>query len=155
MNKIIFAGFLLFSCNNILKPDFEKSKNEILQLEAMQREYHFNKNAKDFTRMFSDNFLSINRGEINQPTAESSFKMFDAYFKSVEFVKWDDKEKPIVRFSDDGSVAWVAVNKLVIVKPRGKDASAILDTTNFAWLTIYKKEKNEWKIDCVTSTNAN
>jgi hypothetical protein len=153
MNKFIFIGFLLFSCNNVSMPDFEKDKKEILQLEAKQREYHFTGNAKAFTAMFSKDFLSINKGIISNPTREKSYEMFDTYFKSSEFIKWDDNEKPLVRFSDDGSVAYAAVDKKVIVKVAVSNGKEIIDTTDFAWLTIYKKYKNEWKIDCVCSTN--
>jgi len=152
MNKLIFITFLL-SCNSISTPGFEEEKKEILQLEAKQREYHFTKNAKAFTGMFSEDFLSINKGAINKPSRKSSYEMFDEYFKSAEFVKWDDNKAPVIRFSNDGSVAYVAVDKVVIVKMLNGTRKEIMDTTNFAWLTVYKKYENEWKIDCVTSTN--
>lgn len=101
----------------------------------------------------SKDFLSINKGVINKPTCENSYEKFDAYFKRVEFVKWDDNKEPVVRFSDDGSIAYVAVDKIVIVKMPDKNGKEIMGTTNFAWLTVYKKYKSEWKIDCVCATN--
>lgn len=153
MNKLIFITFLLSSCNGISRTGFEKEKNEILQLEAKQREYHFTKNAKAFTDMFSEDFLSINKGAINKPSRRTSYEMFDEYFKSAEFVKWDDNKAPVIRFSNDGSVAYVEMDKVVIVKMLNGTRKGIMDTTNFAWLTVYKKYKNKWKIDCVTSTN--
>ncbi len=153
MNRLIFITFLLSSCNSISTPGFEKEKKEILQLEAKQREYHFTKNARAFTDMFSGDFLSINKGAINKPSRKNSYEMFDEYFKSAQFVKWDDNRAPVIRFSNDGSLAYVAVDKVVIVKMLNGTGKGIMDTTNFAWLTVYKKYKNEWKIDCVTSTN--
>jgi hypothetical protein len=150
---IIPVCLLLVSCDNQSLPDLEKEKKEILQLEAKQREYHFTKNAKAFVALFSDEFLSINRGKIDQPTREKSYDRFDTYFKSVDFIKWDDNKEPIVRFSKDGSIAYVAIDKTVITKAMDKNGKEIFDTTNFAWLTIYKKENNGWKIDCVTSTD--
>ena len=103
--------------------------------------------------MFSEDFLSINKGAINKPSRNNSYEMFDEYFKSTEFLKWDDNKAPVIRFSNDGSVAYVAVDKVVIVKMLNGNGKGIMDTANFAWLTVYKKYKNEWKIDCVTSTN--
>ena len=82
-----------------------------------------------------------------------SLENFDNYLKTTEFVKWDDRKPPVIRFSDDGSVAYVAVQKEVIIKSAAENGSSQTDTTNFAWLTVYKKYKTAWKIDCVVSTN--
>lgn len=153
MNKLTLITFLLSSCNSISTPGFEKEKKEILQLEAKQRGYHFTKNVKAFTDLFSEDFLSINKGTITKPSRKNSYEMFDQYFKSSEFVKWNDNKAPVIRFSNDGSVAYVAVDKVVIVKMLNGNRKGMMDTTNFAWLTVYKKFKNKWKIDCVTSTN--
>jgi len=143
----------LASCYNRSVPDLEKEKQEILQLEAKQREYHFAKNAKDFVTMFSSEFLSISHGKIDEPTRKESFDRFAAYLKKVEFIKWDDNKEPVVRFSRDGSMAYTAIDKTVITKSMDGNGKEIFDTTKFAWLTVYKKENNNWKIDCVTSTN--
>lgn len=102
---------------------------------------------------FSKDFLSINRGRIDLPSSDKSFQRFDAYFKSVTFVKWDDQTPPIVRFSTDGSVAYVAVDKLVIVENTTENGSKVLDTTHFAWLSVYKKQDGQWLLDAIASTN--
>lgn len=143
----------MYSCNNISIPDLEKEKKEILRLEAKQREYHFTKNTRAFVDMASADFISIDRGVISKPSKEASYERFDAYFKAVEFVKWDDKNEPVIRFSNDGSIAYVAVDKLVVLKLKDESGKEKLDTTNFAWLTVYKKENSGWKTDCVASTN--
>ena len=152
MDKIIFAAILLVSCKSA-SFDPERGKKEILRLEAQQREYHFEKNARAFVEMFSDDFLSVNKGVIRQPGRENSYQMFDKYFKNASFIKWDDNKAPVIRFSNDGSIAYAVVDKLVIVKTFNTGGEEITDTTNFAWLTVYKKYGDEWKIDCVTSTN--
>ncbi|HEY2721220.1 MAG TPA: hypothetical protein VGI82_05825 [Chitinophagaceae bacterium] len=153
MLRYVFPIFLLISCRNVLHTNLEKEKQEILKLEAEQRTFHLTKNARLFTNLFSDNFLSINKGVVDSPSRQESFEKFDEYFKRVEFVKWEDDHEPIIHFSDDGSLAYVVVQKIVIVKmPRGT-GNASNDTTHFAWLNIYKKTDKGWKIDCVTSTN--
>lgn len=157
MTKTHFSGVLLcllfFSCNKTPKPDLEKEKAEILRLEALQREYHFQKNAADFVKMFSKDFVSLNRGMIGRPTAAENFDRFSRYFGSVEFVKWDDVNPPLVRISDDASVAYSILDKLVILKMKDESGAEIMDTTHFAWMTVYKKENAAWKIDAVSSTN--
>jgi len=141
------------SCGTTPYFDPAKAKQEILKLEAAQRTYHLTKNARLFTDLFSDHFLSINKGFVDSPARSQSFGKFDTYFKESNIVKWDDRVEPVIRFSDDGSIAYVAVQKQVILKIPGANGTFRNDTTDFAWLTIYKKTGNDWRIDCVVSTN--
>lgn len=155
----IFAFILLallscmYSCNSIHKTNFEKEKEEILALDAKAREFHFTKNAKAMAEGFSNEFISLNKGVISKPTYDDNFNRFDRYFKSVEFLKWDNVTPPDVRFSDDASVAYVAVDKLVILKLKDDTGKEVLDTTKFAWLSVFKKIKKKWVLDCIASTN--
>ena len=153
----ITLGLLIFtlaiSCQNSEKFDLESETKEVLNAEAKAREYHFKKNVKALIASFSKDFISINKGKIEKPTYDESFKKFDSYFKSVEFIKWDNNMPPIVRFSDDGSIAYVAVDKLVIVKFDDEKGNKVSDTTNFAWLSVFKKQGGRWSLDCIASTN--
>lgn len=90
--------------------------------------------------MFSNDFLSVNEGLIEKHLGGKILEKLTVYFKGVEFVKWAYNEERIVRFSDDGSTAYVAVDKMVIVKLPGKIGGTTLDNTKFAWLTVYKKK---------------
>ncbi|HLY68360.1 MAG TPA: nuclear transport factor 2 family protein [Puia sp.] len=149
--SLIFTFFFLLSCTNNAKQDFEKAKKELLLLDAAQRKFHFTKNASGLVALFSKNYMFVNQGEIKFPNEKKSIARFKAYFDSVDsFLRWDNIEEPIIRFSDDGSVAYVVVHKMVILKEKNKVQT---NTTDYAWLTVYKKLNNEWKIDCVTSTN--
>ena len=148
-----FIAIAFFSCNLNPQPDLEKEKKEILLIEAKQRVYHFTKNAKAFVKNFSKDFLSVSKGEVAHPTTMQIFDRFNAYFNSVEFVKWDDKKAPIVRFSDDGSLAYVVIDKLVVLKMKDKAGHTLSDTSNFAWVSIYRKDKGGWKGECNISTN--
>jgi hypothetical protein len=144
---------LLFSCSNTPKIDWEAQRQEILKLDAEAREYHFKKDAKTLVEGFSKDFLSINKGKIDRPTYENSYQRFDAYFNSVKFIKWDNNKEPIVRFSDDGSIAYVAVDKLVILEAKDESNKTVMDTAHFAWLSVFKKEHDKWFLDCIASTN--
>ena len=78
---------------------------------------------------------------------------YHGYFSSVEFLKWDDVSKPIIKFSNDGRMAYTIVDKIVAVAHKDEIGNTIEGKTHFAWIAIYKKYDNQWKIDCVTSTN--
>jgi len=133
--------------------DLVKAKSEILALHNAQRSYHFQKDSISFANQLSESFISINRGEIKRPKREETISRYNGYFSSVEFLKWNDISEPIVRFSDDGSMAYTIVDKKVEISYQNAKGEKETELTHFAWTTIYKKHNSIWKIDCVTSTN--
>ena len=157
MKNVLIATFLLiFSCTtnqNSKSFDIEKATKEILDLHHQQRDVHFQKKAAEFASLLSENHISVNRGVVQTPTIEENTERFQGYFDSVEFIKWDDLQPPVIKFSDDGSLAYTIVEKEVVVKYKDEEEQEIQGTTVFAWVAIYKKYGTEWKIDCVASTN--
>jgi len=131
----------------------KRDKENILSLHKLQREYHFNKEADQFVSQFSPTFISINNGEISSPSRQESEKKFNNYFQQVDFKKWDDIREPEIRFSDDHTMAYVVVSKEVAVEFSNASKEMVRETTEFAWVAIYKKINGNWKIDCVISTN--
>ena len=152
MKKIILL-LLLCACHSAPTPDLEKEKQILLKLDEQTRKNHFSKNAKAMVEGFSNDFISINRGIISKPSSDESFHRFDNYFKRVEFVKWDNDSPPVVRFSDDASIAYLAFDKTVILKTKDENKKEVVDTTYFACLSVYKKVDGKWVLDCVSSTN--
>lgn len=150
LSTMILSSCYKFSTDNI---DFDIARSEILNLHNSQREYHFKKDSIAFANQLSDNFISVNRGEISTPERAATISRYNSYFSSVEFNRWDDVTEPIINFSNDGSMAYTIVNKIVELSYQGQEGEIINDTTHFAWTAIFKKYGEEWKIDCVTSTN--
>lgn len=150
MRVLIFAFTLfLVSCSGSTTFDREKETEAILRLHNLQRDYHFNKDSVAFVNQLSENFISVNKGEVSRPTKQEMLSRYSSYFSSVEFIKWDDVTEPIIKFSEDGTMAYTVVDKIVTVKYQDETAEG---ETHFAWTAIYKKYGSEWKIDCVTST---
>jgi len=156
MNKFYILSIIITLCVSCNKPksfSIEEETANILKLHHAQRNYHFNKDSITFANQLSKNFVSVNRGEISKPTKEATISRYNNYFSSVEFVKWDDVTEPIVKFSDDGSVAYTIVDKIITITYKNEKDSLVEEETRFAWTTIYKKYDGEWKIDHVASTN--
>jgi len=161
MNKVIYIEktliftlviIFLFSCNRPEKLSIADEKATILKLHNNQRSYHFKKDSIAFANQLSENFISVNKGKISTPKNKETVSKYNGYFSAVEFLKWDDVSEPIVRFSDDGSMAYTVVDKIVVVTYKNEYGKTVDQKTHFAWTAIYKKYGNEWKIDCVTST---
>ncbi|WP_062058270.1 hypothetical protein [Aquimarina longa] len=109
---LCFLGIIL-SCTTEKKTNKEEEENKILQLHHLQKEYHFKKLAKEFASQMSTGFISVNRGEIKKPTKGDNIKKYDTYFNSVTFEKWDDISPPIIRFSDEYTMAYTVVHKVI------------------------------------------
>lgn len=139
------------SCHQLPETNLENEKKILLQLDEQARQFHFTKNAKAMAQGVSPDFISINKGVISKPSYEERFNRFDNYFKHVEFVKWDNTSPPIIRFSDDASIAYVAIDKLVVLNLKEEQDKP--DTTHFAWLSVFKKIDGQWTLDCIASTN--
>lgn len=143
----------LMSCKNTTGFNFSEEKNKIITLHNLQRSYHLHKDSISFANQMSDHFISVNKGKISQPKKSETLTRYNRYFSAVEFLKWDDIADPIISFSEDGSLAYSIVDKEVIITYTDEDGNRVNEKTHFAWTTIYRKYDDEWKIDCVTSTN--
>ncbi|MEO1031841.1 MAG: hypothetical protein AAFX55_10580 [Bacteroidota bacterium] len=143
----------LISCNGHPKVDLELEKKQVLKLHHAQRDYHFNKDSIAFANQLSENFISVNKGIINSPNQSETISRYHNYFTSVAFLKWDDVSEPIIKFSDDGTMAYTIVDKIVAVSQLNENSEIVESQTHFVWTAIYRKYKDQWKIDCVTSTN--
>jgi len=142
---------LLVACNT--KADFEKDRKTILEMLTTERKAHFDRNVEMFIGEFADSMISVNRGVVSAPTKTEHKERIGKYFGSVQFIKWDDTAEPIIRFADDGSLAYAIIQKDVILTYPDSAGKAFYDTTHYAWSSIYRKFNGEWKVECNISTN--
>ena len=148
---LIVICILFFSCNN--KSSHINDEKAIKNLLQQERKAHFEKNTDLFISEFADSMISVNKGIVTQATTSENKSRIGKYFGSVEFVKWDDVAEPIIRFSNDGSMAYAVVQKLVILSYADSLGKKSIDTTDYAWVSIYRKQNGQWKVECNASTN--
>lgn len=156
LKRLTFSfSCLLFTCGcqEVTTVNLEAEKAKILEMHHAQRNYHFEKDSLAFADQMSEQFISVNRGIISRPSREDLLTRYNGYFSSVDFVKWDDVTEPIIRFSDDGTMAYTIVDKIVTVAYKDEEGETKEGETHFAWTTIYRKYGDLWKIDGVISTN--
>ncbi|WP_276502178.1 hypothetical protein [Terrimonas pollutisoli] len=157
MTKKIYVFALLiltdYSCTNECRFNKERDTEAITALLQQERKAHFDRNAELFMSEFADSMLSVNKGKVSVVSPDENKKRITSYFGSVQFIKWDDSAAPIIRFSDDGSLAYAIVQKQVILIRPDSLGKLLTDTTDYAWVSIYRKEKEGWKIECNASTN--
>jgi hypothetical protein len=151
--KYLFYIIALFtfvqSCKNHVNLDTEKKALMVLHNE--QRKAHMEKNVSLLLGDSLIDYIEVNRGLIKRLSYSESRQRFQSYFDVVDFIKWDDISRPIISFSDDGTMATSVVDKLVITK--NKQQGNRLDTSYYAWLAVYKKVNGKWKMHRMGSTN--
>ncbi|MGH7456093.1 MAG: hypothetical protein ACRENG_32365, partial [bacterium] len=125
---------------------------ELLQLQQQGRNAHFGKDARLLVSTFADDFINVAAGKINRPTREESIKRLQAYFDRSEFLEWDDISPPLIRVSQDASMAYVLVHKRVRLKAKNEKGDVEEETTIFAWMETYEKQNGQWTLTTVTST---
>src|SRR3990170_4430508 len=156
-NKILFVPFvlsvILCACNNSDSVDKQKETEAIRALLQQERKAHFDRNVELFMSAFADSMISVNKGKVSVATPHENKERIGGYFNSVKFIKWDDAAQPVIQLSDDGSLAYAIVQKQVILSRLDSLGSSFIDTTDYAWVSVYRKQQGEWKIECNASTN--
>jgi hypothetical protein len=142
---------VMISCNS--KTDLTKEEKQIHDLLKQERKAHFDRDVQLFMSEFADSMISVNRGKVTVATPEENKVRIGKYFGSVQFIKWDDLAEPVIRFSDDGSLAYAIIQKEVILTYPDSTGKAFYDTTKYAWASIYRKQKGVWKVEANISTN--
>ncbi|MBX7150965.1 hypothetical protein K1X84_04955 [bacterium] len=150
MRYVLWISVLItVACNN---PDIEKERRELLKLHERQRTAHLEENIDLLASEQADTLLFIRNGELGFRTNRQMRENFKRYFDRVEFIKWDDIAEPIIEISDDASMASTFVQKIVILSYQNEQGQSVIDTTVFAWTTLYRKRADEWKLIAMTST---
>lgn len=145
----LFILIFIAACAGV---DTTAEEREIRNILKQEQQAHLEKNVKLLLSNGSEDYIELNRGKVKKPTKEESISRFTNYFNSVNFIAWEDKEEPLIRFSNDGSMAYVIVQKRVITTPIDNPTLSA-DTSDFAWVSIMRKSNGQWKVECIASTN--
>lgn len=150
--SIIVITMLCCSCSK--KTDTEAERQKLLLLHKKQQDAHLDKDAKLFVDQFADKMISVNHGKISTTTKDSALLRFQGYFDKVQIKEWKDISPPVIDFSADASMAYMVVDKLVVLTYTNEENKLVKETTHFAWVAIFKKQADgDWKIVCNVSTN--
>lgn len=137
------------------RADFEREKAALLEIHQQHRQAHFNTDVDLLLAHSGDEFISVSNGEISRSTPAEQRGFFEDYFKGATYQEWDDLEPPIVRISDDASMAWMIVRTRVRRTTR-REGSEELRELQFVYAGImtYKKQNGRWVQEANVSTFA-
>ncbi len=131
-------------------PVQSEAVNELLRMHYRDRAAHFNRDGASIYKDFADEFFTIDNGQINRGDREAGQRRMQAYFDASTFLEWDDLMPPVIRVSDDGSLAYMLVHKKVRLLNKNNGGKEGIEV--FAWTTTLKRIDGKWKMTSVTST---
>jgi formylglycine-generating enzyme required for sulfatase activity len=145
-NAVEHVGFRCAMTN----PVQSEPVNELLRMHYRDRAAHFNRDAAAIYANFADEYFTIGDGRVNGADRAAGQKRMQTYFDASEFLEWDDITPPLIRVSDDGSMAFILVHKKVRLLNKNEGGKEGIEV--FAWTTTLKKINGKWKMTSVTST---
>jgi hypothetical protein len=118
------------------------------------RQAHLETDAPRLVSNLADTLIDVSRGEIVPELRADVEESFTSYLEDAEYRAWDDVMPPVIRMSDDLSMAWVA--RKVRVERDAPDGQGGMRRTAFvsAWIATYEKQGGTWKMTAVASTFA-
>jgi hypothetical protein len=146
--KFAYALFLMIGIGFVgartQKPvDLAKEKEALLKVHETDRRAHFATDVELLLQHSGDEFIYVGEGKVSKSTRAELQETFRAYFKDAKYYEWDDLEPPIIRISNDASMAWMIVRTRV--RRTQKDSSGALKERKFVYAGIMTYEKREGK----------
>ena len=91
----------------------------------------------------ADKYTLVTGGEVIYPSIEERSARFVDYFGITEFSKYEDSIPPVVKVSDDGTLAWLIARVSVSgTQHFGKQEQALEFVS--AWIELYEKKEGRW-----------
>jgi hypothetical protein len=153
MRTLLFLFVLsamLTACSSPV--NLEKEKEMLLAIHKKGREKHFNLDAEAMGDGAVDSLITVYGGNVTRVTKEQVVSRFKRSFEGAEYSKWDDLEEPVVRISDDATLAWVIVRLEVQRTKRDSTGKTNPEAFIYAGITAYKKVNSDWTREANVST---
>lgn len=145
--SLCLVTLFAFSVNGSFQKgvDLEKEKAELLDIHKADRRAHFNTDVELLLSRSPDEFITVSRGKIHREKRAASKAMFESYFKGAKYYEWDDLEPPIIRVSDDASMAWMIVRTKVRRTQKDSTGKEKEESFVYAGIMTYEKHDRKWR----------
>ena len=145
---LIFVLCFLGSCSTFNRSTAEQ---ELVNLHKAQEEAHLTGNAALLTAQMADSVMIIQDGEAARFSKGDIEERFASYFEGVNYRKWETISDPILQVSNDGSLATIILQIHSEAATVRNDSIGEYQSTDWAWMTAYRKENDEWRMYAISS----
>lgn len=120
-------------------PDLAAEQEALLALHRKGIRAHVERNVEALVENHGDDFVSASRGKLSRSNREQTRAFFTRYFDGAAYPQYEDIEPPIVRVSDDASMAWVLSRTRVKRRDATGESSFV-----YAGMMAYEKRDGRW-----------
>lgn len=120
-------------------PDLAAERAALLEMHRAEIRAHIERDADALAKDHGDDFVSASRGKLSRSTREQTRKFFGEYFAGATYPQYEDIEPPVIRVSDDASMAWILSR--VRVRRVDKDGQSGFV---YAGMMAYEKRNGRW-----------
>ena len=120
-------------------PDLAAEKAALLELHQAEIRAHIERDPDALAANHGDDFVSASRGRISRSSKEQTREFFTRYFEGASYPQYEDAEPPIVRVSDDASMAWI-LSRTRVRRVHGGSEEAFV----YAGIMAYEKRDGRW-----------
>ena len=126
------------------KMDIEREVQALLKLHERSRAAHFATDVEAAIADVAEEQIIVRDGTVRRMTVDDVRRTMTDYFAGATFHEWDDIQPPIVKVSDDGSIAWMITNTKVRLTKTGEDGSESETAFVYAGILTYEKRDGRW-----------
>ncbi len=119
--------------------DLDAERADLLAIHANVRSAHFETDPVGVLAYDADEWINVRDGKVTVRHRAEDLKMFADYLAGAIYHEWDDIEPPIIRVSDDATVAWMITH--VRVSFTQTDENVRFD---YAGMETYGKRGGRW-----------
>ena len=101
--------------------------------------------------LVADTITSVDGGAVFRMTREDVAAQFEAYFGTVDIVRWESVEEPIVRLAPGGISATV-IRRVRMERDVSRLGARTRDTVVLAWSSGYERIEGVWRMVSVATT---
>ena len=136
------------------KTDIEREVQTLLELHEQSRAAHFATDVEAAVADLAEEQIVVRDGAVRRMRKEDVRQTMTGYFAGATFHEWDDIEPPIVKVSDDASIAWMMTNTKVRLAKAGDDGNESETAFVYAGILTYEKRDGRWVRTANVSTFA-
>jgi hypothetical protein len=124
--------------------DLEKEKADLLQIHRTDREAHFKTDVELLQQSAPEEFIAVSNGKIERIKQAVERQQFSEYFAGAKYYEWDDLEPPIIRISNDASLAWMITRMKVRRVQKDAAGKEVERKFVYAGIMTYEKLGGRW-----------
>lgn len=124
--------------------DLARETAALLRLHESDREAHLKTDVDLLQRASPDEFVAVSDGKIHRTTRAKERQSFTEYFRGATYHEYADLEPPIVRVSNDGSMAWMITRFRVRRTQKAAAGREQEERFVYAGIMTYEKRDGRW-----------